>query len=86
MGLVVPEEVGTGDLPMVALSDDVIDENESPVYGSPRTQMDSKTANQKVNVRIVESRNGSIAIANCRTWFSQFVANSREFTRFLPIE
>ena len=25
LGLVVPEEVGAGDLPMVALSDDVID-------------------------------------------------------------
>ena len=38
----VPEEVGAGDLPLVALSDDVVDENESPLYRSPRTQMSSE--------------------------------------------
>ena len=43
LGLVVLKDVGAGDLPMVALSEhDVEDENDSPVYRSPRTQMSSE--------------------------------------------
>ena len=42
LGRVVLEEVGVGYLPIVTLSDDVIAENESLVYRSPRTQMSSE--------------------------------------------
>ena len=65
LGLVVPEEVGAGDLPMFALSGDVIAENESPVYGSPRMQMDSELPTKRsMYVRFVEPRNGGHAQTN----------------------